>query len=67
MYRHSPCLLQSDYWPTGPSISSLGDVEVFRFFLHSGVWQDYAAQFLSAAQHDKVDINAIERLLVAAK
>ncbi len=43
------------------------DVEVFRFFLHSGVWQDYAARFLSAAQHDKVDIDAIERLLVASE
>lgn len=39
------------------------DAEVFRFFLHSGVWQDYAQRFLPAAQLDHVDLKAIEQLL----
>ncbi len=65
MYRHSPCLLQSDYWPTGPSISSLGDVEVFRFFLHSGV-KTMPHSFYQQP-NTTVDIDAIERLLVVAE
>lgn len=39
------------------------DAEVFRFFLRSGVWLDYAQRFLSAAQCDNVDVDALERLL----
>lgn len=35
------------------------DAEVFRFFLTSGVWRDYAAQFLPEAQRDAVDVEAI--------
>jgi hypothetical protein len=38
------------------------DAQVFRVFLHGGVWRDYAEQFLPLAQHDAVDLNAIERL-----
>src|SRR5690606_24800450 len=35
------------------------DAEVFRFFLRSGVWSDYAERFLPAAQRDAVDVEAI--------
>ena len=35
------------------------DAEVFRFFLRSGVWREYAEQFLPAAQRDAVDVEAI--------
>ena len=35
------------------------DSQVFRFFLSSGVWREYAQQFLPAAQHDAVDVDAI--------
>jgi HD-GYP domain-containing protein (c-di-GMP phosphodiesterase class II) len=38
------------------------DSQVFRVFLHGGVWRDYAEQFLPLAQHDAVDLDAIERL-----
>ena len=39
------------------------DEEVFRFFLRSGVWQDYAQRFLPDSQRDGVDLDAIEQLL----
>lgn len=39
------------------------DAEVFRFFLRSHVWQDYAQRFLTEAQRDRVDVAALERLL----
>lgn len=35
------------------------DGQVFRFFLESGVYQEYAAQFLSPAQRDAVDVQAL--------
>ena len=35
------------------------DAEVFRFFLRSGVWREYAEKFLPAAQRDAVDVEAI--------
>lgn len=35
------------------------DAEVFRFFLTSGVWREYAEQFLAPAQRDVVDVDAI--------
>lgn len=37
------------------------DAEVFRFFLTSGVWRDYAQRFLpeAAAQQDTVDVRAL--------
>ena len=35
------------------------DADVFRFFLTSGVWRDYAQRFLPAAQQDAVDVEAI--------
>ena len=37
--------------------------EVFRFFLRSSVWQDYAQRFLSEAQRDRVDVAALEHAL----
>lgn len=41
------------------------DVELFRYFLHSRMWQDYAQRFMHADQIDTVDIAAIEKLLPA--
>lgn len=35
------------------------DAEVFRFFLTSGVWRDYAERFLTPAQRDEVNVEAI--------
>lgn len=35
------------------------DGQVFRFFLESGVYREYAAQFLSEAQRDAVDVPAL--------
>lgn len=39
------------------------DAEVFRFFLRSGVWCNYAQRFLPTTQCDSVDLDAIEQLL----
>ena len=39
------------------------DADVFRFFLTSGVWREYADQFLPQAQHDGVDVQAIMQSL----
>lgn len=41
------------------------DAEVFRFFLRSGVWREYAERFLSPLQRDAVDVEALERSLGA--
>ena len=41
------------------------DAELFRYFLHSGLWQDFAQQYMQPAQRDTVDVAAIERLLPA--
>ena len=35
------------------------DADVFRFFLTSGVWREYAERFLSAAQRDEVDVDTL--------
>ena len=35
------------------------DASVFRFFLTSGVWRDYAELFLDPAQRDAVDVDAL--------
>jgi hypothetical protein len=35
------------------------DADVFRFFLTSGVWRDYAERFLTPAQRDAVDVDAL--------
>ncbi|PJI97753.1 HD-GYP domain-containing protein (c-di-GMP phosphodiesterase class II) [Acidovorax sp. 69] len=35
------------------------DADVFRFFLTSGVWREYAERFLAPAQHDGVDVDTI--------
>jgi len=42
------------------------DEEVFRFFLGSGVWREYAERYLAPQQRDEVDAAAIERLLAPA-
>jgi len=39
------------------------DAEVFRFFLRSGVWREYAERFLSPLQRDAVDVEALEKAL----
>lgn len=39
------------------------DAEVFRFFLISGVWRDYAEKFLPVAQQDAVDVETILEML----
>ena len=39
------------------------DAEVFRFFLVSGVWRDYAEKFLPTPQQDTVDVEAILEML----
>ena len=36
------------------------DPDVFALLLDSGVWRDYAARFLAAAQIDEVDIEALK-------
>ncbi|MBU0749707.1 MAG: phosphohydrolase [Gammaproteobacteria bacterium] len=39
------------------------DADVFRFFLVSGVWRDYAEKFLPMSQQDAVDVEAILQTL----
>ena len=39
------------------------DTELFRYFLHSGVWRTFAQRFMSSAQVDEVDVAGIEKLL----
>jgi hypothetical protein len=39
------------------------DSELFRYFLHSGVWREFGERFMLPAQIDEVDIAAIEKLL----
>ena len=39
------------------------DTELFRYFLQSGVWREFAQRFMLAQQIDEVDTAAIERLL----
>ncbi|MGL5182155.1 HD domain-containing phosphohydrolase [Herbaspirillum huttiense] len=39
------------------------DTELFRYFLHSGLWRTYADELLRPGQRDAVDIAAIEDLL----
>ena len=41
------------------------DTELFRYFLHSGVWREFAQRFMLPAQVDEVDVGAIEKLLPA--
>ena len=42
------------------------DAELFRYFLHSGLWRTFAERFMKPDQCDAVDVVAIERLLPAA-
>lgn len=39
------------------------DAELFRYFLHSGLWQDFADEFMLPQQRDLVDVAALEKLL----
>lgn len=64
-YKHPKTLSESMAIMTGMVHRQHIDAEVFRFFLRSGVWQDYAQCFLPASQCDSVDLEAIERLLDA--
>jgi len=42
------------------------DADLYRYFLHSGLWQVYAERHMMPEQIDNVDIAAIEKLLPAA-
>jgi hypothetical protein len=42
------------------------DAELFRYFLHSGLWQTFADRFMLPAQRDAVDVAALEALLPTA-
>ncbi|MEN9842784.1 MAG: hypothetical protein RLZZ612_613 [Pseudomonadota bacterium] len=42
------------------------DTELYRYFLHSGLWQTYADKYMKPEQIDNVDIAAIEKLLPQA-
>lgn len=42
------------------------DTELFRYFLHSGLWRTYAGSYMKAEQIDAVDVATIEKLLPAA-
>ena len=39
------------------------DTELFRYFLHSGLWKEFAGRYMNPSQVDTVDIAAIEKLL----
>lgn len=39
------------------------DAELFRYFLHTRLWEDFAARFMKPEQHDAVDLDALEALL----
>lgn len=41
------------------------DADLFRYFLHSGLWREFADKFMQPAQMDDVDLAAIEKLLPA--
>ncbi len=43
------------------------DVQMYRYFLRSGLWLDYAQRNLKPEQIDQVDVAAIEKLLPAAE
>jgi response regulator RpfG family c-di-GMP phosphodiesterase len=42
------------------------DADLFRYFLRSGLWREFADKYMQLAQIDDVDIGAIEKLLPAA-
>lgn len=42
------------------------DADLFRYFLHSGLWREFADKFMHAGQIDDVDLVAIEKLLPAS-
>ncbi len=42
------------------------DTELFRYFLHSGLWRTFAERYMQPVQIDGVDVAAIEKLLPAS-
>jgi HD-GYP domain-containing protein (c-di-GMP phosphodiesterase class II) len=43
------------------------DAELFRYFLHSGLWLTFAKKFMRAEQIDTVDVDAIVQLITHAE
>ncbi|HYQ23840.1 HD domain-containing phosphohydrolase [Stenotrophomonas sp.] len=43
------------------------DAELFRFFLHSRLWDVFGQRFMTAAQRDPVDVEVLEGLLTAPR
>ncbi|AWH30118.1 HD domain-containing phosphohydrolase [Stenotrophomonas sp. YAU14A_MKIMI4_1] len=43
------------------------DAELFRYFLRSRLWDVFAERFMTAAQRDRVDLEALEGLLTAPR
>lgn len=41
------------------------DADLFRYFLHQGLWRDFAARFMTAGQQDAVDVDAVDAMLAA--
>ena len=41
------------------------DADLFRYFLHSGLWQEFATRYMHPEQRDAVDIAAIDALILA--
>lgn len=39
------------------------DAELFRYFLRTRLWEDFAARFMKPEQHDAVDLKSLEALL----
>jgi HD-GYP domain-containing protein (c-di-GMP phosphodiesterase class II) len=39
------------------------DTELFRYFLHSGLWREFATRYMAPSQIDAVDVTAIDKLL----
>ncbi len=42
------------------------DAELFRYFLHSGLWREFAQRFMRPSQCDDVNVDAIAALLPVA-
>ncbi len=42
------------------------DTELFRYFLRSDIWHEFARQNMEPSQIDEVDLAAIEKLLPEA-
>ena len=42
------------------------DGELFRYFLHSGIWRDFASRYMQPSQIDEVDVAAVDKLIPAS-